>query len=630
MDTAELAALGQQLRVDSVRASAAAGSGHPTSSMSAADLMAVLLAHHLRYDFDRPDHPANDRFILSKGHASPLLYAAYKAAGALDDAELLTMRKLGSRLEGHPTPRRLPWVETATGSLGQGLPVGVGVALAGRRLERADYRVWVLCGDSELAEGAVWEAAEHAAYEHLDNLTAIVDVNRLGQRGPTRHGHDLDAYARRFRAFGWHTVEIDGHDVDAVDRAYGEARSTLGQPTAILARTLKGKGVADVEDREGLHGKPLKHAEEAVEELGGVRDIRVRVQDPGDGTGAAADRLPHTRARTLYAVDGGPDIDLPTWDPGDQEATRTAYGRALAALGTARADVVALDGEVSDSTRAEYFAKEHPDRFFECYIAEQQMVAAAVGIASRGWVPYASTFAAFLTRAHDFVRMASVSGAGLNLVGSHAGVAIGQDGPSQMGLEDLAMMRAVHGSTVLYPCDANQTARLVLAMAALDGVRYLRTSRGDTPVIYGPDEDFPVGGSKVLRTAGERDRVTLVAAGVTVPEALAAADILEAAGIQVRVIDLYSVKPVDRLTLRRAAEETGCLLTVEDHHPEGGLGDAVLDAFVDGRPMPRLARLAVRTMPGSATPAEQLHAAGIDAESIAAAVRLLVEHAVVP
>ncbi|WP_432156407.1 transketolase [Streptomyces sp. bgisy153] len=645
MDTAELAALGQQLRVDSVRASAAAGSGHPTSSMSGADLMAVLLAHHLRYDFDRPGHPGNDRFILSKGHASPLLYAAYKAAGAIDDAELLTLRELGSRLEGHPTPRRLPWVETATGSLGQGLPIAVGEALAGRRLERADYRVWVMCGDSELAEGSVWEAAEHAAYENLDNLTAIVDVNRLGQRGPTRHGHDIDAYAHRFAAFGWHTVEVDGHDVDAVDRAFGEARSTLGQPTVILARTLKGKGVADAEDREGLHGKPLKDPEAAVEELGGDRQVRVTVRLPQGGAGAgtpstgartpdAADRTPDQGDGMSYAAgrrrDARRDADLPTWDKGDEEATRNAYGHALAALGTARGDVVALDGEVSDSTRAEYFAKEHPDRFFECYIAEQQLVAAAVGMAARGWVPYASTFAAFLTRAHDFVRMASVSGAGVNLVGSHAGVAIGQDGPSQMGLEDLAMMRAVHGSTVLYPCDANQTSRLVQAMAELDGIRYLRTSRGATPVLYGPDEEFPVGGSKVLRSAGEDDRATLVAAGVTVPEALAAADTLAGAGIPVRVIDLYSVKPVDRETLRRAAEETGCLVTVEDHHPEGGLGDAVLDAFTDGRPVPRLARLAVRTMPGSASPAEQLHAAGIDAESIATAVRLLVEHAVVP
>ncbi|MFJ8349046.1 transketolase [Streptomyces sp. NPDC094153] len=614
MNTDELVELGQQLRVDSVRAAAAAGSGHPTSSMSAADIMAVLLANHLRYDFDRPEHPGNDRFVLSKGHASPLLYSAYKAAGAIDDEELLTFRKLGSRLEGHPTPQRLPWVETATGSLGQGLPIGVGIALSGKRLDHADYRVWVLCGDSELAEGSIWEAAEHAGYEHLDNLTVILDVNRLGQRGPTRHGHDLDAYARRFRAFDWHTIKIEGHDVDAVDRALGEAVSTKGQPTAIVARTFKGRGVKDAEDREGLHGKPLKDPDEAIEELGGVRDIRVHVHEPGS-------------VRSLHAVGDG-NLELPRWDKGEEVATRDAYGQALAALGTARGDVVALDGEVGDSTRAEFFAKEHPERYFECYIAEQQMVAAAVGMARRGWVPYASTFAAFLTRAHDFVRMAAVSGSGINLNGSHAGTAIGQDGPSQMGLEDLAMMRAVHGSTVLYPCDANQTAELVARTADLDGVRYLRTSRGAGPVLYGPEEEFPVGGSKVLRSSA-RDRLTVVAAGVTLHEALAAADMLGRDGIAVRVIDLYSVKPVDRETLRRAAEDTGCLLTVEDHHPEGGLGDAVLDAFTDGRPVPRLVRLAVRNMPGSASPAEQLHAAGIDAESIAAAARLLVEEAVV-
>ncbi|MGN9820383.1 transketolase [Streptomyces sp. SD11] len=614
MNTPHLTELGQQLRVDSVRAAAAAGSGHPTSSMSAADLMAVLLARQLRYDFERPSHPGNDRFVLSKGHASPLLYAAYKAAGAIDDSELLTFRTLGSRLEGHPTPRRLPWVETATGSLGQGLPVGVGIALSGKRLDRVGYRVWVLCGDSELAEGSVWEAAEHAAYENLDNLTVIVDVNRLGQRGPTRHGHDLDAYARRFQAFGWHTVEVDGHDVEDIERAYGEAVSTAGQPTVVLARTLKGKGVASVQDREGLHGKPLPDADEAIEELGGVRDLRVEVQQP-------------PAARMLHAVRAG-HLDLPRWETGDEVATRDAYGQALAALGSSRADVVALDGEVGDSTRAEFFAKEHPERFFECYIAEQQLVAAAVGLATRGWVPFASSFAAFLTRAHDFVRMAAVSGTGINLVGSHAGVSIGEDGPSQMGVEDLAMFRAVHGSTVLYPCDAPQTAALVATMAGLDGIRYLRTSRGAMPVLYGPDEEFPVGGSKVLRRSTD-DRLTVVAAGVTVHEALKAADALAADGIAVRVVDLYSVKPVDRETLREAAEQTGCLLTVEDHHPEGGIGDAVLDAFLDGRPTPRLVRLAVRDMPGSATPAEQLHAAGIDAESIVASVKLLVENAVV-
>ncbi|MFF8382813.1 transketolase [Streptomyces kanasensis] len=612
MQYEELAELAQQLRVDAVRAADAAGSGHPTSSMSAADLAAVLLAHHLRFDFDHPEHPGNDRLVLSKGHASPLLYALYRAAGAVDEEELLGYRTLGSRLEGHPTPR-LPWVDTATGSLGQGLPVAVGMALAGQRLDRLPYRVYVLSGDSEMAEGSVWEAVEHAAYNHLDNLTLVVDVNRLGQRGPTRHEHDLDAYARRLHAFGWHTVEVDGHDVQAVDAAFAEARSTTRKPTAILARTRKGRGVEAVEDREGLHGKPLPDADEAIAELGGVRHTRVTVQAPPDGkvTTAVGDTTPAP----------------PRWDPGDKVATRDAFGQALAAVGAARGRVVVLDAEVGDSTRAEVFAKEHPERYFECYIAEQQLVAGAVGLAARGYVPYAATFAAFLTRAHDFVRMAAVSRAGINLVGSHAGVAIGPDGPSQMGLEDIAMLRSVHGSTVLYPCDANQTARLTTAMADLDGIRYLRTSRGGTPVIYGPDEEFPVGGSKVLRRHDD-DKVTIVAAGVTVHEALRAADRLAESGIRARVIDLYSVKPVDAETLNEAAGQTGCLLTVEDHHPEGGIGDAVAEVFADGRPAPRMARLAVRNMPGSATPEEQLHAAGIDADSIAAAVTLLVERVV--
>ncbi|NEA38242.1 transketolase [Streptomyces sp. SID11385] len=604
-----LAELGQQLRVDSVRATDAAGSGHATSSMSAADLVAVLFARHLHYDFDAPDLATNDRFVLSKGHASPVLYAAFKAAGAVSDAELLTFRKESSRLDGHPTPR-IPWVDVATGSLGQGLPVGVGLALTARDLDRTDSRVWVLCGDSEIAEGSVWEAAEAAGALHLDHLTAIIDVNRLGQRGPTRHGHDLDAYARRFSAFGWHTIEIDGHDVHEIDAAYREAESTRGEPTVILARTIKGQGVRAAADHEGLHGKPLKDPEGAIAELGGVRDIRVSVQKPKDSPGQ----------RNPAAA----PLALPRWDKGgDEVPTRDAFGKALTALGTSRRDVVVLDGEVGDSTRAEFFAKEHPERYFEMYIAEQQMVGAAVGMAARGWRPYAASFAAFLTRAHDFIRMAAVSQVSLALCGSHSGVAIGEDGPSQMGLEDLAMMRSVHGSTVLYPADANATAHLTAAMADTEGISYLRTSRGASAVLYGPDETFPVGGSKTLRS-GSTDRLTVVAAGQTLHEALAAADRLAAEGIAVRVMDLYSVKPVDRETLWKAAEETGCLLTVEDHHPEGGIGDAVASAFDDGRPAPRLVRLAVRNMPGSATPEQCLAAAGIDADAITASVRMLV------
>lgn len=624
MKSGQLTELGQQLRVDSVRVADTAGSGHPTSSMSAADLMAVLLANHLHYDFDRPDHPGNDRLIFSKGHASPLLYSMFLAAGAIDEDEFATYRTLDSRLEGHPTPR-LPWVDVATGSLGQGLPVGVGMALADKRLGRSPFHVWVLSGDSEMAEGSIWEAVEHASDQSLDALTLIIDVNRLGQRGPTRHQHDLDAYGRRLRAFGWHTVEIDGHDVEAVEKAYAEALATTGRPTAIIARTLKGKGVAAVEDQEGKHGKPLPDAESAIAELGGRRSIRVDVSKPAEHGKPA-----ETEAS---ASDGGQPSDggqrgsaeLPRFDVGEEVATRDAYGKALAALGYAHGDIVALDGEVSDSDRAKFFADEHPERFFECYIAEQQLIAAAVGMQALGHVPYASTFAAFLTRAADFLRMAAVSRASINVVGSHAGVSIGQDGPSQMGLEDLAMFRAIHGSTVLHPCDANQTAQLAATMHSLAGIRYLRTLRGETPVIYGPDEQFPVGGSKVLRRS-DADQVTLVGAGATVHECLKAADLLGAEGIPVRVVDLYSVKPVDERTLQTAAEDTGCLITVEDHHPEGGIGDAVAEAFSDGRPAPkRLVRLAVGNMPGSATPDEQLRAAGIDAESIAAGVRLLVE-----
>lgn len=610
-----MSSLARQLRVDAVRAADAAGSGHPTSSMSAAEIGAVLLARHLRYDFDRPDHPGNDRLVLSKGHASPLLYAMYRAAGVVGDGELLTFRSRGSLLEGHPTPR-LPWVDVATGSLGQGLPVGVGMALAGKFLDRVPYQVWVVSGDSEMAEGSVWEAVEHAAYCRLDNLTLIVDVNRLGQRGPTRHQHDLGAYAARLEAFGWHTLRIDGHDVEAVDAALREARATLRRPTAILAATRKGRGVAAVENREGMHGKPLPDAEAAIAELGGPSDLRVQVTEP------PAALVPRP------GRDGPPR--LPRYARGEKVATRDAYGHALAALGDVRGDVVALDGEVGDSTRTEFFAKAHPERYFECWIAEQQLVGAAVGLQARGYVPYASTFAAFLTRAYDFVRMAAVSRAGINLVGSHAGVSIGQDGPSQMGLEDLAMMRAVHGSTVLYPCDANQTARLVESMADLEGIRYLRTTRGGTPVVYGPEEEFPVGGSKVLRSHGADDRATVVAAGVTVHEALKAADRLAEQGLPVRVIDLYSVKPVDTETLDQAAGTTGCVLTVEDHRPEGGLGDAVAEAYANGHGgMPRLARLAVRSMPHSATPEEQLHEAGIDADAIVSAVELMLERVLV-
>jgi transketolase len=604
--------LAQQFRVDSVRMSAAAKSGHPTSAMSAAELMAVLLDGYLRYDYDTPKSPANDRLVFSKGHASTLVYSMLRAAGAITDDELMTYRQFGSRLEGHPTPV-LHWIDVGTGSLGQGLPIGVGMALAQKRLARVPARTWVLCGDSEMAEGSMWEAFEHAAHYELDNLTAIIDVNRLGQRGETMVGWNTDAYVERATAFGWHAIEIDGHDLGEVDGAYAEAIATGGKPTVVVARTVKGKGVAAVENQGGWHGKPLDDPEAAIEELGGKTDLTIEVRRPDP---VEPNRFPEGA------------LELPRYELGSEVATRKAYGEALAALGTARGDVVALDGEVSNSTFAELFAKAHPDRYFEMYIAEQQMIAAAVGLQVLGWRPFASTFAAFLTRAYDFVRMAAVSRARLCLSGSHAGVSIGEDGPSQMGLEDIAALRAVQGSVVLHPCDANQTARLVAAMADVDGIAYIRTLRPATEVLYGPDEEFEVGGSRILR-ASDDDDVAIVAAGITVREALTAADRLADDGISARVIDLYSLKPVDVETLAAAADATqGRIVTVEDHWPEGGLGDAVLASLAEREEAPRVIKLAVQGMPSSGKPEELLAAAGIDAEHVMAAARRLVAQTV--
>jgi transketolase len=607
MDASELRELGQQFRVDSVRCAAAAKSGHPTSGMSAADLMAVLVANHLRYDFDDPKNAANDRLVFSKGHASTLLYAIFRAAGAISDEELLQYRTFGSILEGHPTPR-IPWVDVATGSLGQGLPIGVGMGLAGKYLDRLPSRVWVLCGDSEMAEGSMWEAFEHAAHYELDNLTAIIDVNRLGQRGETMVGWNVDTYRDRAEAFGWNTIEIDGHNVEAIDAAYSEAATTSGKPTVVIAKTIKGKGVKAVENQPGWHGKALDDPDAAIEELGGPRNIQVSVAKPAAGT--------------AHEFPSG-ELELPRYDIGEEVATRKAYGDALAALGTARGDVVALDGEVGNSTFAEIFAKEHPDRYFEMYIAEQQLLAAAVGLQARGWNPFASTFAAFFSRAYDFIRMAAISRANLRLAGSHAGVSIGEDGPSQMALEDIASMRAIHSSTVLHPSDANQTAKLVAAMADTEGIVFMRTLRPNTPVIYDADEEFEIGGSRVLRSSDE-DEVTLVGAGVTLHEALRAADTLADEGINARVIDLYSIKPIDVETLQAAAEATGRIVTVEDHFPEGGIGEAVLTALAEGDERARVVQLAVREMPQSGKAAELLSAYGIDAEHIAAAARELV------
>jgi transketolase len=601
--------IARQLRIDSIRCSTAAGSGHPTSSLSAADLIAVLLAGHLRYDFGKPDNPANDHLIFSKGHASPLVYAMFKAAGAINDDELMTFRKVGSRLEGHPSPV-LPWVDVATGSLGQGLPIGVGVALAGKRVLEAPFHVWVLVGDSETAEGSIWEAFDRAGHEDLANLTAIVDVNRLGQRGPTELEWDMGTYAARVRAFGVDPIVIDGHDLAEIDDALTRARSA-SRPTAVLARTMKGKGVSLLENKEGWHGKALdqEQAKQAIAELGETRSRTFPVQKPESWDRPS---MPRTGA-----------LSLKTYT--EPIATRKAYGEALAALGAARKDVVVLDAEVSNSTHAEDFKKTAPDRFFEMYIAEQQMVAAAVGMQVVDLVPFASTFAAFFTRAYDFIRMAAISRAQIRLVGSHAGVSIGEDGPSQMGLEDLAMMRAVHGSTVLYPSDGNQTAKLVAQMADRQGITYLRTTREKTPLIYDKGESFPIGGSKVVRGGSNKDRATIIAAGITVHEALKAVDVLAHEDIAVRVIDLYTVKPIDADTLADAVRGTGGrVVVVEDHWVEGGIGDAVLAALADrGIHELRYRHLAVRKMPGSGKPAEMLDDAGISTVHIVRAVKAL-------
>jgi transketolase len=600
--------LAQQLRVDSIRCSTSAGSGHPTSGMSAADLMAVLMTRHLRYDWQRPGDPANDHLIFSKGHASPLLYSMFKAAGVISDEELVTQyRRFGSRLEGHPTPL-LPWVDVATGSLGQGLPDGVGVALAGRYLDELPYRVWVLCGDSETAEGSIWEALDKASHYGLRNLTAIIDVNRLGQRGPTELSWDTGTYARRAEAFGCRAIVIDGHDLGEIDRAF-TAAAGADAPTVIVARTRKGRGFDEVEDREGWHGRALPEpmAERAIIELGGERHLVVTGPRPESGTPRA---WPNG------------EVSLPRYDLGAMVATRLAFGQAVAAVG-ARGTVVALDGEVDNSTHLEEFAKAHPERYFEMFIAEQQLVAAAVGLQVRGYIPFAATFAAFLTRAYDFIRMSAISQANIRLCGSHCGVEIGADGPSQMALEDLAMMRAVHGSTVLYPSDATSAAYLTAQMAERDGIVYMRTTRGAYPVLYGPDEEFPVGGAKVIRSSPD-DQVTLIGAGVTVHNSLAAADQLASDGIGARVVDLYSVKPIDTQALLDAAAATGDRLVVaEDHWPAGGLGSAVLDAFNDAGHPVHIAHLAVRDLPGSATPAELMQAAGISADRIAQAAREL-------
>ncbi|HVF84500.1 MAG TPA: transketolase [Abditibacteriaceae bacterium] len=605
-------ALAAQLRIDSIRCTTAAGSGHPTSAMSAADLMSVLLTDHLRYDFSNADDPNNDSLIFSKGHACPLLYAAYKAVGAISDEELLTLRKLGSRLEGHPTPD-IPWVEAATGSLGQGIAVAVGDALAAR-LDKRDFKVWVILGDSEMAEGSVWEAFAAAGEYGLNNMVAIVDVNRLGQRGETMLGWNTGAYAARARAFGWNAVEIDGHNLDEVREAFHQAQNS-DLPTCIIAKTEKGHGIKLTADQAGWHGKALskEQATEAIAELGGKNDLVIQVQKPSGSESSTGFQ--------------SAALELPKYTLGEKVACRKAYGEALKAIGAADESVVALDAEVSNSTFSDIFGKAYPERFFEVYIAEQLMVSAAVGLQNRKKKPYCSTFAAFFSRAYDQIRMGAISQADLKLAGSHAGVSIGEDGPSQMALEDLSMMRAICGSTVLYPSDATSTAALVAEMKDLKGISFIRTTREATPVLYESSEQFPIGGSKTLKSS-DNDVATIIGAGITVREALTAYEQLQGEGKSVRVLDLYSVKPIDVAAIAKAAKETRHLVVVEDHWKEGGIGEAVLSALAEAQENGRLdgeaakfTHLCVRKMPRSATPDECLADNNISAADIVNAVK---------
>lgn len=604
-----LKGIANQLRIHSINATTAAGSGHPTSCCSMADLMAALFFGHMRYDAKNPKHYNNDRFILSKGHAAPILYAAWAEAGLFPVEELLKLRTLGSDLEGHPTPR-LPFADVATGSLGQGLGIGVGVALAGR-LDKLDYNTYVLMGDGEVAEGAVWEAASLAGIYKLNNLIAIVDANRLGQSQATAFGHDIAVYVNRFKAFGWRVEEVDGHDIEEIL----EVLSGVGlgdKPLCIVAKTYKGGGVSFLQDLDGWHGKPLnkEEAARALAELQPSAKSASGVQIPAPAALPAPD---------LAAPTGYPAIN---YKLGDLMATREAYGVALARIGEADQRIVAMDGDTKNSTYAEKFFKKFPERFTECFIAEQNLVAVAIGFGTRGKVPFASTFATFFARAYDQIRVAGISMANLKLVGSHVGVSIGEDGPSQMALEDLAMMRAVAGSVVLYPSDAVSTEKLLEVMAANRGIFFLRTSRPKTPVIYGNDEKFPVGGAKIVRqNAG--DKITVVGAGVTLHEAIKAADALAKEGIGITVVDAYSIKPLGKDVIKAAAAKTGnVVITVEDHYADGGLGDAVAgELSCDGV---KVHKLAVRELPRSGKAEELLAKFGIDAAAIVKKVKSLV------
>ncbi len=608
--------LATQLRIDSVRATTEAGSGHPTSCCSAADIVATLFFGEMRFDPAKPRDPENDRFVLSKGHAAPLLYAAWAAAGAFPRADLLQLRRIDSDLEGHPTPR-LPFVDVATGSLGQGMCAAVGLGLNARKIGSA-YRTYVLLGDGESAEGSVWEAAHAAVHHGLDNLCAITDVNALGQSRATLWHHDVDRLASHWTGFGWHALVVDGHDVQAIMDALATARETSGRPTVILARTLKGKGVSLAEGKDGWHGKPFAKGEQADAALAELESQFVGTAPTDPVIPPPTRSAGSGNARSA----GADDMPPPNYQMGDTVATREAYGRALARLGDIESSVVVLDADVGNSTFSSLFEQSQPDRFYQFFIAEQVMVGAAMGLASQGAIPHASTFACFLSRAYDFIRMAGISGLNLKLAGSHAGVSIGEDGPSQMALEDLAMMRAVPGCAVLYPCDAVSAERLTTLATYTDGLTYIRTSRPKTPVIYSADERFTIGGSKVLRQSPD-DAVTVVGAGVTVFEALEAHDRLAAEGTAIRVVDAYCVQPIDAAALVQAGTEThGTIITVEDHYPSGGLGDAVSETVASHGMC--VHRLAVREVPRSGGSKELLERFGISAGRIVEAVREVV------
>jgi len=601
------------LRIESVRSTSEAGSGHPSSCCSAADIVAALFFSVMRYDPKNPKAPNSDRFVLSKGHAAPLLYAAWAEAGLFPKTDLLKLRTLTSDLEGHPTPR-LPFVDMATGSLGQGLAVGVGIALNAKYVDKLNHRTYVLMGDGESVEGSVWEAAELARHHQLDNLCAIVDINRLGQSDPTMLQHDMDSYRARWTGFGWHALVVDGHDLTAVIAAFDEAAHTKNRPTILLAKTFKGKGISFMEDHPNWHGKPVPQGTETQK---AIDELTKQLKPNGTALTIQTPSAPTLAASRISPLPASP------YKPGESAATREAFGVALEALGAVNPLVVGLDADVKNSTYTDKFGKKFPNRFFENFIAEQNMLGAAAGLAACGKIPFVATFAAFFTRAYDFIRMAAISQSNIKLVGTHVGVSIGEDGPSQMGLEDIAMMATQPGITVLYPSDATCTYRLVEAAANHKGMVYLRAGRPKSLVLYGPEEQFPIGGSKILRQSAS-DALTIVAAGVTLFEALKAHDQLKSAGIATRVIDLYSIVPIDRTTLLDSARATqGRVLTVEDHYAHGGLGDAVLSAVATEGV--KVHKLAVRAIPHSGKPDELVDHFGIGARSIVEAAKHIVK-----